>query len=723
MNITKKNKSNNNKSNKSNKTKKRNENPNRNIIQPFENRIEKMFKGFSSTEYHLEKEILKNLKKAVSPSKITPQDDFYSYVNERWLKDYKVEKSQKYIVEVDNFRIVQDKVFRELLEIVKSFVQTNSTPFAKSLKNFYEASKLRNTQQQSQHYSTYMLNKIDELRENPNNLWKLMGLLNYNEIISAGCPFVWSLNPDDKNPKIYRCYIESPQLTLIDLSVYFNDGKEVEYKRKYIHKYLDYLDKLFINSFGSNHSFNVKDVFDCEVKILNSFNCIISSNNAFDETYNVIYNGDLNKIGFDWKEFAHELGFTYTPPFFITSNVNYILCMTQLLLKEWNNEQWRTYWIYIYIRQLQRFNSIGHEIYYDFHGKFVRGQEEKVDLTLLPIYALGFAYNSFLTNQYIEKYNDVQSIEYVKSMATDLKIVFIRIIKRNKWLQPNTKKKAIEKLKKLKLLVGSPTISREDPILDYSNNDIWGNFLKISVWRHENAIILEGKPKIDIPVMDWTSIPPKFIGSQAYIVNAYYTPSENSIYIPLAYIQKPFIDLEERGIEYNLAHVGFTIAHELSHALDDLGSQYDSDGKLENWWSEMDKQRFKEIQKDVITQYETFASYDGISFNAEPSIGEDLADISGLTICREYLRDFQLKNNDILPIQRLSFEVFFVYFAFQQRQKLSKKSLESQLKINPHPPDKYRTNVPLSRLDLFRTIYNIKKGDKMWWHSTNKVWN
>jgi putative endopeptidase len=201
-----------------------------------------------------------------------------------------------------------------------------------------------------------------------------------------------------------------------------------------------------------------------------------------------------------------------------------------------------------------------------------------------------------------------------------------------------------------------------------------------------------------------------------------YTPSENGIYIPLGYIQKPFVDLEERGIEYNLAHIGFTIAHEMSHALDDWGSKYDETGKLNDWWTEKDKRKFKEIQDDVIKQYEVFAAYDGIKFDAAPSIGEDLADISGFSICREYLRDFQLKNEDPLPIQKLSFESFFIYFAIQQRQKLSKKALETQLKINPHPPDKYRCNVPLSRSPVFRAMFNIKKGDKMWWGTTNRVW-
>ena len=81
-----------------------------------------------------------------------------------------------------------------------------------------------------------------------------------------------------------------------------------------------------------------------------------------------------------------------------------------------------------------------------------------------------------------------------------------------------------------------------------------------------------------------------------------------------------------------------------------------------------------------------------------------------------------MKNNDILPIVDLSFKIFFVYFALQQRQKISKGALKMQLITNPHPLDKYRCNVPLSRLELFRAMYNVKKGDKMWWHSTDKIW-
>jgi putative endopeptidase len=160
----------------------------------------------------------------------------------------------------------------------------------------------------------------------------------------------------------------------------------------------------------------------------------------------------------------------------------------------------------------------------------------------------------------------------------------------------------------------------------------------------------------------------------------------------------------------------------MSHGFDDWGSQFDYNGNLYDWWTPEEKKKYKSIQNDVIKQYEEFAARDGIKFDASIGIGEDLADISGLAICDEYLRDFQENNSDLTPIRELSYEGFYTYYAFQQRQKVSKKALTAQLKTNPHPLDKYRCNIPLSRSEIFRAIYNVKKGDGMWWHNADTVW-
>ena len=708
---------------------------NKNTFETFEDKADELFKknkiNLVSTSYNLEKQIVSDLKKAVNPKMVKPNEDFYSYINDRWISDYELTESQKYIVQIDDFRLTQDKVYRELIEIIKNYItnpSTKNSKKAKCIKNAFLSFLTFNTTEQTRCLSNIYLEYIDTELKDKNNLWKRLGTINKNEITSWGSPFVWSINPDDKNPKKYKCYLEPPQLTLIDTDIYFDDETDTEeekkYKSKYRKRYFKYLNDVFAVAFGENHGYNVKDIFDTEFEILNAMACDLIKETDKDG-YNLVTKDEaLKMFGFNWEEFCKHLGFQKIPDDFVTSNINYLLCGTKLLLEKWNSPQWKTFWIYLYIRQQTRWDEKGWKVFFDFQGDFVRGQEASVEEDVSPVFGMGFCFNTFLTNQYIEHYKNEKLINYVKTMASDLKTVFIRIIKRNNWMQEKTKKKALQKLENLKLTVGSPENLLEDPLLDYKSDDPWGNLIKKTLFRHDRAVELVDKDVLDdIPVIDWLQIPPKFVGTQAYVVNAAYTPTKNAIYIPLGYIQSPFVDLNERGLEYNLSRIGFTIAHEMSHALDDWGSKYDEFGRLNNWWTEKDAKQFKKIQEDVVKQYEVFASYDGIKFDAWPSIGEDLADISGLSICQEYLRDFQIKNKDVLPIQSLSFEAFFIFFAIQSRQKISKKAIIAQLKTNPHPLDKYRCNVPLSRTKVFRAIYNVEKGDKMWWHSTNSIWN
>jgi len=705
-----------------------------NNYSPFEKKLEDLFKkkkiDFMSVNYNLEKEIIKNLKNASKlVNKIKPQNDYYSHINDIWLKSFTPNEEQKYFVQYDDFRLVQDKVFRELDDIIKNYIEknkNNNTAFNKAFINFYKSTDFANNKKNSPiilNHTSNVLESIDNLMKE-NNLWKFLAYVNQVEVVSWGSPLIWTLNADNKDPTIFRSYINGPTLSISDITVYFDDGTNIKYKQKYIKEFIKYLKNLFEFFYGKNHNFNVEDIFNVEVKIANAFACTILKPKKFEPAYNKITTKEaMDKFQFNWKEFSKELGFKTAPDFFITPDTNYLLCVTQLLLKEWNTQEWRTFWIYLFIRNLLRFSYQGFQIYFNFFGKFERGIEEAAGNKLYSIFLPCFAFNTFISKQYIKHYKNDEYINYAKTMAEDLKTVFIRIIKRNKWLQPKTKEMALKKLYNFTFKIGEPKKLEPDPILDYVYNDLWGNIMKICKWRHNKAINLEGKHIVDFPVIDWSQIPIKFVSTQVYVVNASYTPSNNSIYIPLGYIQKPFIDLDQRGIEYNLAHIGFTLAHEMSHALDDWGSQYDETGKLNNWWTPEDKKHFRKIQEDVVKQYETFASYDKIKLDAWPTIGEDLADISGITICCEYLRDFQLKNEDILPIINLSFRTFFVYFAFQQRQKINKNAIIHQIRINPHPLDKYRCNVPLSRLNSFRVTYNVEKGDKMWWHSTNKIWS
>jgi putative endopeptidase len=691
-------------------------------LKPFEEKFSKTLpvKSLLITNEEKKKEFVKELMSKFSPHNIKPNNNFYDYINYLWLKNVSLEKQQKYIVQIDDFRLVQDKVYHQLNEIIVNYYTTHNDKLAKNLKNYYTSVIQMNPKKYTKKLALEAVKTIDEYFIE-NNPWALLAFFNSNEMTSPYAPFVWSVDPDEKNNKVYRCYITSGTFNIIDINVYFDDGIDIYYKEKYRKEFYKYVSKIFRTLLGPNHGYNPKDVFEVEQQILNTLGCIEVTKNEV--PYNKVYSREaLEKYGFNWEELAKHIGYKNVPDFFITPSLNYLKCGSDLLLKNWNTPQWKTYWLFSIFKNLIRITRDWERIIFDFKGKFERGQEALNETAAVSasLY-MSVPFNTFLTNEYVKRYESKEAVKYVEILCEDLRLVFKRILMRNKWLAPSTKKYALKKLDHFKFVYGKPDNLREDPDLDYGTM-IYDNMKKINDWRHKKFIELEGKSIIDIPQMDWSNYPVKLAGDQAYIVNASYTPTQNRIYINLGYIQKPFVDLDERGIEYNLAHIGFTIAHELGHGFDDWGSKYGWDGNLHNWWTPEDLKKFKAIQADVVKQYEEFAARDGLKFDASIGIGENLADIQALAICSEYLRDFQEKNQDLVPIRYLGFEAFFTYFAFQQKQFVGKKALSAQLKTNPHPLDKYRCNVPLSRSEIFRAIYNVKRGDGMWWHNTNTVW-
>ena len=694
--------------------------------QPFESIYSNNPKSLSIRESNnYQKDLIKIFKTPYAPNKITPQNDYYTYINYSWLLKI-TEKDKKvltYYTQQDDFRKVQEKVYYDVMDLVKNYIKTHKTSRATNLKNVYQ-SLLNLNEKSAENHMKILVSKTKELLNN-GNLYKFLAHMNENEIIAWASPMVWSLESDQKNAKIYQNYINAPKLSIYDYTIYIEDNTDdqntIKYKKLFKKKYFEFINNMFKTCIGSEYGYTAQDVWDVEYELLTAMGCSKVKNESPDYYNKVTKEDALSKYGFDWEEFSKYVGYKKCPNFFITSSLNYLKCGMKLLKENdnWKSKKWEAYYIYIGARQLMRFHKTWRKIYYDFWGKFIMGQPVIMPSEIYPIFGLSLCFNTLITNEYVNKYKNQRLIEYVNNIGNDLLTVFKRTISKNTWLSASTKKYALLKLQHLRLIIGSPKLLREDPLLDYSAIDCWGNLTKISLWKKNKQINLEGEKTIDIPVIDWSQF--KLTGTQAYVVNAYYTPTKNAIYVPLGYLQKPFIDLDERGIEYNLAHIGYTLGHEMSHSLDDNGSKYDYKGNLKNWWTPEDRKKFNEKVKNVIKQYETFAAYDGIKMDASIGTGEDIADISGLAICTEYLRDFQVKNQDVIPIRSVSFEAFFEYIAIQDRQKIYAQAVKAQLKTNPHPMNKYRTNCPLARIDLFKGLYIIKKGDKMYWTS-DTIW-
>ena len=671
-----------------------------------------------------------NLKKTISDVyKVQDHSkkDFFSYINDDWIEkqEENLKKELKYYAQVDNFRMVQEKVYYEVIGYVNDYIKANpSSRKAKLIENVYKA-LYKTTKTIGLKHTHRVKNEVEGFIENK-DMYGLLAYTNNNEIYGWASPIVWNVLPDEKNVSKYISHLSPPQLGIYDFFIYVDDPNDPpekkKYKKEFKQKYLQFIKDTFKIALPNHYKdFDPEDIWTVENELLNALACPETIKESPDY-YNKISKDTLeNKYGFDWTQFATKLGYKKVPSNVVSSSLNALRCITTLLKKRWDSKEWKTYWLFIFYKTMLRFEWDWNQTYYDFYAKYVQGQPVRFPKELYPIFMLSFTFNTFLSEEYIMHNKNPLYINYLTNMGEDLKQIFINRIDKNNWLSPSTKKSALKKLKALKLIVGSPPDMREDPLLDYSSNDPWYNMNLLAKWRHDKMIESDGGPVgIDVPEIDWNEL--KLIGTQPYIVNAFYRPTSNSIYIPQAFLQKPFIDLDERGIEYNLAFVGYTLGHELSHCLDDMGSKFDEKGNLHNWWTPRDKKIFNKKIKDVVNQYEEFAARDGIKFDAEIGVGENLADISGLSLAEEYLLLFQQANEDIDVIKKISLQAFYVYCAIQSRQKIHDKAIPAQLKTNPHPLEKYRCNCPLSRLELFRTIYNVKEGDGMWWHNTDIIW-
>lgn len=648
--------------------------------------------------------------------KINPRVDFYSFVNSRWEEQQTISQKETYFTKVDSFRVLQDRVYDDLINLVFKYIKENPTK-TKQLKNFCDA--YINVEKYTGHDNAInAINKIEEYIK-IGNLDLFLAYINNNEIISYMCPLVWSIIPDFNNSKIFSCLIDFPSLTLSNYDDYFiyewDSPKTLKKKNDNLFFFKKYINDVFSFYLGKNHGYNIENVLECEKDIITAANCnSIKSNNESDDPdifipYKITIE-ESKKLGFNWVEFCKAMGFKKIPPYYYTSSINYIKCIMTNLQENWKGK-WKEYWIFLYLNTIIRYSS-GHSIFHNFKSKYIKGQAGSMPVKKRLIFGLMLGWNKLLTELYILSESKRIRIQYVKNMSIDLKEIFISMIKLNTWLEPKTKKAAIEKLEKLKIIFGSPEYILDYQELNYSNKNAYANLLELTSYRTQVWMDLIDKPVISLSMVDWKNL--SLIDTQAYIVNAFYTPNRNDIFIPYAYLQKPFINITERGREYNLAFIGYTLGHEMSHCLDKTGSQYDADGNLRDWWSPKDKALFKRKNDAIVKYYEKAALRDSIKFDANPSVGEDLADLVGTVLVITYLRNFQEFHKVQLLIRNYSFKELFTYLAIQARQSINKRAIQYDLDTNPHPLEKYRVNCVLGRQYLFQKIYGIKKGDPMW---------
>lgn len=712
----------------------------KNMIRDFINPID--YINYADTFNLKNNEILKKeifmFNDYIPSNKIKPYNNFYEWIIYPWIKNVKKEGfgKNKFYNKYDIFRVTQEKVMIDLFSVssVVLFEKIKKNPKCNttlSMNNYFKSITKYGayTYEGDDTILKHMIytKKLIENFINDDDLYGLLAYLNENEMIKQLSPICWDLNIDKKNPKIYKSHILPTQLPYYDYDLYVENDDDTEerlkYKKFFNEKYRIYTKELFNGVFGKdNYDFDDNSLINIGKIIYEAMEDRNVKNDDKIYNYNIVKTDESEKLyGFDYKKFSQALGYKKVPSTFIVSNLSYLKNIMDILNRNWKNNDWKTWYIYIHIRQQIRFNKKLFPIFFNFYDKYVKGIKMETPIYIMPTFMASLAYNKQMSEIYEKYVYSEQNVNFITDMFLRMKHVFIKMINECEWMTPNTKKQALLKLEYLQLSIGSSKKALDDPKVFFKEKDVWYNLNLIYNYRKNFFISIDGKTcDKDIPYFDWTNM--KITGRQVYTVNAFYTPTRNDIFIPLALLEYPFMNVE-RSIEINLSHIGFPLCHEMAHCLDNNGRLYDYLGKLNNWWTPQDIKVFEQKQNDIIKQYKYFTEKDGIVYDTFSGLGEDIADIIGLKLCSILLRnEYQTRFNYAIQNKYLSYVIFFINFALFFKQHIEKKSIENEKIVNVHPLSKYRVNISLSRLEIFRKIFDVKKGDGMWWHNTDSIY-
>ena len=302
---------------------------------------------------------------------------------------------------------------------------------------------------------------------------------------------------------------------------------------------------------------------------------------------------------------------------------------------------------------------------------------------------------------YVKKAFPAASKERALTMVRNLQASLKDRIEKLAWMTDATKEKALEKLAAM-----TPKIGYPDKWIDYStlavNRDSYLDNIRAArafgVHRDLDKI---GKP---VDNTEW--------GMAPQTVNAYYNPLKNEIVFPAGILQPPLFDgTIDDAINYGA--MGAIIGHEMTHGFDDEGRKFDAIGNYNDWWTEQDAEAFRASTAKIVAQFNEFIAVDSLHVNGELTLGENIADLGGITVAYYALQ----KALDGKPEKQIDGftqdQRFFLSFAQAWRTNDRPEALKVQVQTDPHSPANFRVIGPLSNMPEFKKAFGCSDGDEM----------
>ncbi|HEY8023790.1 MAG TPA: M13-type metalloendopeptidase [Burkholderiaceae bacterium] len=626
------------------------------------------------------------------------QDDFYMHVNGTWIKNNEIPADKS---AWGSFYELRDNSLTQLRTIVEAASKDGTK------KPGSEAQQIGDL------YDSYMdEKKLDELGLTPlkSEFDKVAALKDKKEIpaliahfnrVGITAPYDIGVHQDNKDSTKYVVDFGQSGLGLPDRDYYLkkDDAKMAEA----LGKYQAHITKMLGMSGDKKAAAKAKAIIALETELAKVQWTKVENRDPL-KTYNKEELAKLEALtpGYSWKQYMSTAGLDGKVTYVIVSQPTYLTGFAKVL-KSTPLAVWKDYFAWHVLSSNASYLGKAYsDENFAFYGTALNGVPQQQPRWKRAINVEETAVGEGLGKLYVAQYFPPESKVRMEKLVANLLEAYRQSIDTLDWMTPATKKEAQTKLSSFMTKIGYPSKWRDYSALTINKDDLIGNVRRAAEFEYQRNINKLGQP---IDRAEW--------GMTPQTVNAYYNPELNEIVFPAAILQPPFFNFQADDA-VNYGAIGAVIGHEISHGFDDQGAQYDGAGNLRDWWTKEDHERFAAKTKALVKQYSAYAPVPGYNVNGELTLGENIADNSGLAIAYKAYK-LSLGGKEAPVIDGLTGDQRF-YLGFGQvwRAKTRDNAAIVRIKTDPHSPPQFRGNGTVKNQPGFYSAFGVKEGDAMY---------
>ncbi|MEK9990285.1 MAG: M13-type metalloendopeptidase [Halieaceae bacterium] len=626
---------------------------------------------------------------------VKPGDDFFAYVNGKWIAENEIPADRS---RYGAFDILRDKSDED----VKAIIEEAS---AKENEEGSDQQRVGDLYLSFQDFETRNAKGISPLDP---YLVQIDGLTSKDEVfaffgvaarLGFNAPVGLFAYADAKNPGINTMYLSQGGIGLPEREYYFKDDAKSEALRE---QYKQLIADIHAMAGWELDAETIATIYGVEETIAQAHMTKEATRN-FANNYTRYEQDELTNLVPDvaWDAFLGAFGLP--EPGYLVSVTTPFFEQLGPILDEITVDDWKHYLRWQLLNsQASRLSRDLDNRNFEFYGKALRGSEEQRPDWKRAVGVVDAGLGELVGKVYVEKHFPPEAKARMDVLVANLVKAYQDSVKALDWMSEETKAEALDKLSKFEPKIGYPKNFRAYEGVTIARDDYFGNLMRIREADVERDISRHGGP---VDRDEW--------GMNPQTVNAYYTPVLNQIVFPAAILQPPFFDLAaDEAINYGA--IGAVIGHEIGHGVDDQGSKFDGDGNIRNWWTDADRAEFEARTDALVGQYDSYYPFPDLHVNGTFTLGENIGDLGGISIAlKAYQASLQGQEAPIIGgfsgTQRV-----FIGFGRVWRSKIRDEALRTQIATDPHSPGVYRANGSVRNVPEWYSAFQVSEGDGLY---------